>query len=56
MREIRPSGSEGGGAGTTGPPYPYSAAGGFGRERGPPHLRRTRTCAQALRTMYSTSV
>jgi len=23
MREIRPSGSEGGGAGLTGPPYPY---------------------------------
>jgi hypothetical protein len=24
MREIRKSGSEGGGAGTTGPPYPYA--------------------------------
>jgi hypothetical protein len=23
MREIRTSGSEGGGTGTTGPPYPY---------------------------------
>jgi hypothetical protein len=26
MREIRKSGSEGGGTGTTGPPYPYFAA------------------------------
>jgi hypothetical protein len=25
MREIRTSGSEGGGTGTTGPPYPYHA-------------------------------
>jgi len=27
MREIRPSGSEGGGTGLTGPPYPYREAG-----------------------------
>ena len=26
MREIRTSGSEGGGTGTTGPPYPYIPA------------------------------
>ena len=27
MREIRTSGSEGGGAGTIGPPYPYQVTG-----------------------------
>jgi hypothetical protein len=28
MREIRPSGSEGGGTGPTGPPYPYHRTNG----------------------------
>jgi hypothetical protein len=30
MREIRTSGSEGGGAGITGPPYPYYSCGPSG--------------------------
>jgi hypothetical protein len=30
MREIRTSGSEGGGTGTTGPPYPYRKSGPLG--------------------------
>jgi len=39
MREIRTSGSEGGGAGTTGPPYPYRQSDPSGLK---PTSRRTR--------------
>ena len=42
MREIRQSGSEGGGAGTTGPPYPYFKFRPFGAEK-PIYLPTSRT-------------